>query len=457
MRKLGVLALLVATGACAPKTVPLPVVTTPTYPEFVEPLVPPAFDNTASAIEQRRGWTFLQAGDPVNAVRDFELALKNAPAFYPAQAGLGYAALARQDAKTALQFFDRALEHDDAYVSALVGRGQALAELQREADAIAAFEAASAADPSLTQLADRIEVLKFRLLERDLSAARQAARAGRFDEAERAYTSAIASSPDSAFLYRELAAVERQQGQDDAALGDFRKAVELDSTDAASLAQIGEILDGRNDLDGASKAYSDALALEPSDELEGRLEAVRARAELARLPEEYRAIDATQQITRGELAALIGVRLAHFVQNARRPDAVVVTDVRGHWASNWIMTVARAGIMEPFANHTFQPADIVRRADLALVASRLLMRMAAAGSGDAQPWQSARLQFSDLPPGHLAYEAASMAVAAGVLPLGPDRAVQPSSPVSGAEAQEVINRFEALLDASGAPKIKGHR
>src|SRR2546428_10211000 len=43
--------------------------------------------------------------------------------------------------------------------------------------------------------------------------------------------------------YREIAALERQTGNTDAALADFRKAVALDPSDAKSLAQIGEILD----------------------------------------------------------------------------------------------------------------------------------------------------------------------------------------------------------------------
>ena len=43
-----------------------------------------------------------------------------------------------------------------------------------------------------------------------------------------------------------------------------------------------------------------------------------------------------------------------------------MTDARNHWAATWIMTVVRAGIIDPFDNHTFQPRALVRRTDLAL-------------------------------------------------------------------------------------------
>ena len=98
---------------------------------------------------------------------------------------------------------------------ALVGRGQALLELQRDAEALASFEAALAADPSLTELRGRVDVLRFRATQAMLARAKAAVDAGRIDEARAIYQQAIAASPDSAFLYRELAAVEQRAGPTD--------------------------------------------------------------------------------------------------------------------------------------------------------------------------------------------------------------------------------------------------
>jgi len=108
------------------------------------------------------------------------------------------------------------------------------------------------------------------------------------------------------------------------------------------------------------------------------------------------------------------------------------------------MNVARAGVMEPFANHAFQPRTVVRRTDLAQAAARLLARIAAQGPARAKGWESARLKFSDLSPNHLAYPAASVAVASGVMKTTADNAFQPSRAVTGAEAIETIAKIEAL-------------
>ena len=435
---------LVVMAACGPKTVPLPTVSFPRFPDFIAPIVPAEFANTAAARNEVRGWTFLQAGDLKNAEREFAAALETTPAFYPAETGLGYVELARRDQNAALARFDRVLERQAADPSALVGRGEANLALNRETEALAAFEAARAADPALTEVARRVEVLKFRLAEQRLADARAAAAAGRPEEAVRAYTTAIASSPGSSFLYRELAGVERQNGDATSAVAHFRTAVDLDPADAGSLTGIGELLEAAGDLDAAAKAYTDALAIEQTAALQEKLDSVRAQAALARLPAQYRKIDMAPQVTRGELAALIGVRLAPLLQPDGRADAEPITDVRGDWAASWILTVTHAGVMEPFANHAFQPRTVVRRVDLAQAVERLLTRIAPLKPAAASAWESTQWPFPDLAPSHLAYPAASSAVAAGVLTTAPDGGFEPSRIVMGREAVEAIQSLEAL-------------
>ena len=119
-----------------------------------------------------------------------------------------------------------------------------------------------AKDPSLTDLKSRVDVLRFRSAQDLLARAKSAADGRRWEEAKAAYQQAIAASPDSAFLYRELAIVEQRAGQPTEALANFRKAVELDAADARSLAGIGAILESQGDALGALSAYERARALD---------------------------------------------------------------------------------------------------------------------------------------------------------------------------------------------------
>jgi tetratricopeptide (TPR) repeat protein len=439
-----VVGLLVFISACTPALTPAPVVTTPKFPDFVMPAVPPEFASTPAAINENRGWAFLQSGDLKTAEHEFTAALKNDPRFYPAVTSLGYLDLARKDAKAALARFDTALEQQPGEVGALFGRGQSLLALERDSEAMSAFESVLAVDPTQAEARRRVDVLKFRVLEQEIAHAREAAAAGRLDEAAHAYGTAIAGQPDTAFLYRELAIVEQRQAREQPALEHFRKAVELDPSDARSFVHIGEILESRADFEAATRAYESAAAIDPSPEVEKRLESLRNRAALQKLPAEYRAIEQAAQVTRADLAALVGIRLGQLLQNAASGDAGLITDIRNNWAQTWIVAVARAGVMEPFANHAFQPRAIVRRADLAQATAKLLAIIGASRPASAKAWEAARPRFSDLAPTHLAYPAASLAVGANVLQVGPGDAFQPSRAITGAEAVETVRKLETL-------------
>lgn len=428
-------------ASCAPMAPPATVPTAPQYPDYVYPAPPPATPK-ATVDRLARGWRLLQANDLSAADREFGAILKTAVGFVPAAAGAGYVALARQRPDEALPRFEAALPPGLQYAPALVGRGLALLGLRRDEDALASFEAAHAADPALPELTGRIETLRVRVAQDRVGRAERAAAAGHWDQARSAYLAAIATSPESAFLHRDLALMERKAGRAGEALTQARAAVALDADDARSHVIVGEILAERGDLDGALAAYRRAAALEPTPAVETAIARLRDRARDAALPPQYRGIGERPQATRGDIAALLGVRLGAVLSRAPQRQ-VVVTDVRGHWATRWIETVTRAGAMEVFPNYTFQPGAPLRRGDLADTASRVLALVAPANQAEAQAWERAPIIISDVPAGHLAYPAVRRVVAAGVLPLR-GGAFDLLDPVTGAEAIEAVSRLTAL-------------
>jgi len=392
-------------------------------------------------------WRWFQAGDLARAETEFTAILKRSPQFYPSETAMGYVELARKNFEASAARFDRVLTSNPGYVAALVGRGEAMLALSREPEALAAFELAIKADPQLQTIARRVEVLRARAQQENVAAARRAAQANRLDEAAKLYEQAIAASPDSAFLVRDLADVEAKQGKTEQALEHYRRVVAMDPTDAISRIRLGEMLDARGDLEGAMKMYTEASAIEPSPELRRRMSAIDARLAYLKLPAEYRAIPDAPSITRGDLASLIGIRLQPLLERAPA-QAVLVTDARNHWASEWIMAAAGAGVMEPYENHTFQPRNPVLRSDLAQAVARMLKVVAAGRPQLLKEWQSRVQKMVDVGVSNLHYADASLSVAAGIIPLANDQAFQLSRLVSGAEAIDAIGRIERLLTTS---------
>ena len=440
-----VLVLLALVAGCATRVAP-PLPEALAYPEFVFPALPQLLQTTDVAGYVDRGWRYLQNDDLGNAEREFAEASQRSLGLYPAETGGAYVSLARRDYAGALGVFDAVLVAVPTYAPALVGRAQTLLVLDRRAAALEALEAALVADPSLVNARSRIDVLRFTSLQEVIEAARTAAAEGRTAEARTSYGRALDLSPDSAFLYRELGMLDRADGDVESGLSQFRRAAELDPGDALALIQIGDLLAERREFEGAESAYRRAAAIEPSDDLLARIAGVVAEARDAQLPAEFQAMAGLGRMSRGDLAALLAVRLEDVLREAPERD-MVVTDAQGHWAATWIAQVARTGVMDPFANHTFQPGVPITRGDLAGAVGRVVA-VAAANRPEVGALLAARPAIVDMGMAHLRYPAAAVAVASGVMPLLEGGRFQVADPVSGAEAIDVVARLRAIAVSS---------
>ena len=205
-----------------------PLVEPPAYPNYPVPVVPEELAETSSAIEHDRAWLFLQADELEVAKIEFSAILMSNPAFYPSYAGLGFVFLAQKRPDSSIEQFKMALERVPAYVPALLGRAEALLIVDRLDEAIADLLAALSVDPSLTALRPRIAELEFTGLMAQVALARAASEEGRTIEAKAAYEQILAMSPQSAFLYVELAQVERRLDDMSAAVENLEQAVSLD-------------------------------------------------------------------------------------------------------------------------------------------------------------------------------------------------------------------------------------
>lgn len=428
----------------------VPIVTTEAYPDFVFPAVPPAL--AAGDVEGRQhdAWTFLQAGQVEQAERRFAELISRDAAFYPAAAGLGWVDVARGSFGNAVDHFDEVLGRAADYVPALVGRGDALLAGEDVSAALESFEAAFAMNTGLARVERLVGELRFRVMSKRYADARAAVEAGRLDDAEAAYADMIAVSPDSASLYLELAEIKQRQGDLRDALVRTRRARSLDPNDAEAVLMEAGLLEGLGDLEAAEHVYELAETVNPTDESAEGLMRVRRALQLARLPSEYRGIPAAASTTRGDLAALIGVRLEELLGDAAFGMATpILTDTRDHWASRWIVETVRAGVMEVGAGNRFEPERAVRRGDLADVVAVVLDLIGDFDPDAARRWRAARVRFSDMSPGHLNYDSATMAVAAGVMRTFGNQRFDPTGPVSGSDAVGAVEQLVRLAARVG--------
>ncbi len=320
--------------------------------------------------------------------------------------------------------------------------------LNREADALAAFEAALAVDPSLTDLARRVEVLKFRSVGAGTCAGARRRRgpAGstrrcrptrRRSPARPTARSCIASWP----------AVERQQGacrrraralpQGGRARSERRALARADRRDPRSARRLrgrGEGVRRRRWRSSRTPAC------------EARLEAVRAPrgagAAAGGVPRDRPGAADHARRSRGARSASGSRRCCRAAPRERRgADHRRAQQLGGDLDHGGGARRRHGAVREPRvpAADASCAASIWRRPSRGCCRASPRRRPAA-----RKAWETARLKFSDLSPSHLAYPAASAAVASGVLTTGAGNSFQPSRPVTGAEAIDAIAKIEAL-------------
>lgn len=263
-----------------------------------------------------------------------------------------------------------------------------------------------------------------------LNDAARAEAAGRLADAEQIYRQALKRTPSEPVLHALLGGVLAKEKKWAEALAEFQRQVELAGPSEPSVdaqRHIVEALNGLGRTDEAralserlnAPAVSDADLARSARELD---DLGRWGADIAR----FRAIESALSITREQFAMLM---VRYFPQISDLPrTAQIMTDVQESWASAEIQTVVALGILDPLANHTFQPARIVTRGEFAMAMSRLTRVVGATPSG-APP-----IPTTDLASSSALYQDVQLVLGYGMLSLDSAGKFGVDGPVTGKEA-----------------------
>jgi tetratricopeptide (TPR) repeat protein len=381
-----------------------------------------------------RAWRALQQGDTARAEKEYRRLLAARPGFVPAETGLAFTRLRAGLLDTAAAGFEAVLAREPGYLPALVGAGSTASRRGDPEAALELFRRAQATGTREPVVARRLGELKLQVTERRVAAAREALALGDRQAAIGHFRVALGAAPELAELRVELADALLAEADPAAAVAVLEAAPAPDRRVQLRLARLHS---AQGDYSRALPVLRALLAADAGD-AEARREADAARAglELQQMPAEYRRIAEAPRITRADLAALLSVKLSAL---GRLPPgtAKVATDVSGSWARGHILRVLAFDILELYPNHTFQPAAVVRRGDLAAAVGRVLDLLGA-------PRRPAPV-LRDMSPAHLQYAGAVRAVSAGLMDVSPNGSFQPWRPVSGRDAIAVVEGLARIV------------
>jgi Flp pilus assembly protein TadD len=426
-----VLAPLVALGmmaACAPPR--------PQAPSVGETPVERGAGKATPAERQEieKAYVELRAGKSSSAESRFRHLHERSPKLLAAQTGLAYVRLRTGRYPEAERAFLDVLTEEPDDFDALLGMGETAAKAGDLARSVAYYRRAAEGHPDDATARKRLSEAKLQFTESALSEARTAKTSGNGDAAAQAYRHALEVVPEVSGLRLELANLL-------VAAGTPKDAIDVLAADPTADPQVatrlGELQMQAMQYEDAVRAFRKAQEKDPHNgDVVRRLAEAQQALEFSRMPEEYQRIFSATYITRADLAALIDVKVT-ALSRAGDAEPKVAVDISGSWAKAHIIKALAFDIIGVYPNHTFQPAALVRRGDLARATARVL---------DLLHWRrSAPVAISDMTSSHLYYDAAERVVGAGIMTLTPDGAFTPSERVSGRDAAEVIDALNRLV------------
>lgn len=390
----------------------------------------------AEGEQLQEAWSAIVAGDVEFAERRLRDLSKRRPGQLSVQTALAYASMRGGRWAAAETGFGAVLAQRPDYFPALVGAGSVAVRAGDAERALELYLAAVAAAPRDRMAERRVQEIRAQVLERRMADARDALAAGDVATAEAAYRAALEVAPGVGGVRAELARLLQGAGRGDEAVALLEGAPEGNREVLDALARLRV---ERGEFEAALGVYRRLLELDPEDPAtRERAEDARRELELQRMPEEYREIPTAERVSRADLAALIAIKVT-ALSKLPPGETPVVVDVgeQWEWARPWILAVVGRDILSLYPNHTFQPQATIRRDELAHAVGRVL---------DLLGWEEQPVpKLKDVSPSHLYYRGVTRSVAAGLLDVTPAGAFEGWRPVTGQDAVAVIEALASLV------------
>ncbi|MBN2206630.1 MAG: S-layer homology domain-containing protein [Candidatus Aminicenantes bacterium] len=387
-------------------------------------------------------WKDIRYGRAARAEKQLQKLGPASPVYF---VGMGYVRTLLQDPAGAEDNFRLALENAPDLLPARLGLAQIYLDAGRDEDAFAEYRGAMNAAPDNANVRSAFELLRDRKLAEHRDSARAFAAEGDLEQTREAYRKALLYDPDAVDIHLALAEVLRSEDRAEEALTHLKTAADLEPEDTLVLKAYAEALFRAQQLEASLAVFEKVREKDPADrDAQARVETLKNRLGIFELPSQYGSIANAPVVSREDIAALIGVKFnAVLPAPSNRPPIIV--DIATSWASRFIIRTASLGILEVYANHTFEPKKVVTRADMAETLLRLIGYLRRRNVKVIQTFAPEKIQVSDVPPEHVYYQPIVQVLAYQLMDVNAQRAFRPEQSLSGVEAIKALDLLLALI------------
>ncbi len=391
-------------------------------------------------IQLQAGWERLQKGD-LEEARTIALDLQVQYPDWSSPLTLeGWTYFAEKRYAKAIPLFQKALQKNTGDVGALIGL---VASYERQEDWVAALQYADLArktNPNVLQ--QYYEVLDMKATEAMITHARRFRDRGNVRQADYMYRRILSKHPELSRVAFEYGQWLESRGELAEAVAYYQLALSHHPQERTLLKTFALALFRLGRYDQALEYFRTLVQLEPDNpEWRSYLEKAEYEVRKTKYSREYRSIERTERITRGQLAGLLCLEIPEILELPSPYLVVILQDIQGYWASSYIQKLVQLGIMKPVGQNRFEPSRTVLRGEFA----EILYRVMHAFGADAFIRPRKRIRIMDISPVHRQYYAIQLSVELGMLPLRSGNRFQAQQPVTGKEALQAVRILRNFL------------
>jgi tetratricopeptide (TPR) repeat protein len=386
-----------------------------------------------------KSWKDFSLGRTKKAQKDWSSLLKKHPASPRLLTALSYTDLTFQQPNFAIPRLEAALKSDPKYLPALQTLARYFYGQKNFERAFWYTSKLAELLPDDPQVRSDLETLRLIVTDRLLADAHTARAKARWQEAENLYHRAIVAAPELGSLSRELGDVYGYEGKWLEAEASYLKALRLDANDVAAKKRLAEVYLHLNRPDSAQRLLKELSEQNAQDaEIKSMLDNILAHSDP--IEEALIVIRQQPQISRGDFAALLGVRFPFLKELAATAPPVILTDLGSHWGKKYLPLIAGLNLVPAFPNHQFRPATLVRRYEVATAIDRLLTLVNRLPKDDPVPQK-----IVDVPRTNPHYGSIDRIISLRLMTLDNNDRFSPQFGVSGAEALQILDAVGRFL------------
>jgi tetratricopeptide (TPR) repeat protein len=387
-------------------------------------------------IASEEAWKDLREGR-VEEARKIFLRLGEGNPLYAV--GLGYAQFGLGDFETAASYFKASIERFPDMSPARIGLAQIYETLGQRDQAFAQYRDILKSDPGNRWAKPRFEKLRSELVEQAFAEAKAAQAAGDQEGRKKALLKVLFYAPESAEAHLALAGIYGEEKNTASQLVHLKAAAEARPGDKTLLRAYADALYEAGEFGRSLDLYEKLAVLVPQDmSVAARIKDLKNELGVFELPSQYGLIPSQDSITRADLAALIAVKFEDFFKTPA-PATQILVDISTSWAQRFIIEVASRNVMSVYDNHTFQPARIINRAEMADAASRLVSFLEGKGIKFVPVLEARKIQIADVSPDNFYYQPILRVVSLQIMVLSPEKLFEPEKTVTGREAGSILD------------------